>query len=98
VTFLLRNRPIKAIIIDKKLIYSTYTVHLLAGNLWLALTKKTTFQVVVALPNSNEHFLRLEVAQDCIMVWPISVEPVKPSFLWKRKMDVVFTIDQREYT
>ena len=32
-------------------------------------------------PNSSEHFFRFESAQDLMIVWPISVEPVKPSFL-----------------
>ena len=32
-------------------------------------------------PSSSEHFLRLDSAHDLMMLCPISVEPVKPSFL-----------------
>ena len=31
-------------------------------------------------PSSSETFLRLESAADLMMVWPMGVEPVKPSF------------------
>ena len=32
-------------------------------------------------PSSREHFFKFDSAQDFMMLWPISVEPVNPSFL-----------------
>ena len=43
-------------------------------------------------PSSSEHFFRLDSAQDFMMLWPMGVEPVNPTFLTRGCSVMAWTV------